>query len=54
MMDYAMIAWAAYARAVGGKTFDGKPLPTWEQLGEVQKRGWVEACEAVILKLAGA
>lgn len=52
MIEHAMAAWAAYAKAVGGKTFDGKPLPAWDELGPLQKRGWVEACEAVILRLA--
>lgn len=43
----ARIAWDAYAVAVGGKTFDGKPLPTYEQLGETQKAGWAAAAEAI-------
>lgn len=46
-MTAAQKAWAAYAAAVGGKTFDGKPLPTWDQLGELQKAGWVAAAAAV-------
>lgn len=44
----AQSAWAAYAVAVGGKTFDGKPLPTWEQLGLPQRRGWVAAAITVM------
>lgn len=47
-MEAAQKAWAAYAQAVGGKTFDGKALPTWEQLGELQKQGWVAAAAAVV------
>lgn len=31
--------WGAYAVAVGGKTFDGKPLPEFDKLGKQQK-GW--------------
>jgi hypothetical protein len=26
--------WGAYCHKAGGKTFDGKPLPTWAELGE--------------------
>lgn len=42
-MNKAKIAWEAYAKAVGGKTFDDKPLPTWDELGERQKEGWKQA-----------
>jgi len=44
----AKAAWKAYAVAVGGKTFDGKPLPTWDELGERQKKGWIAAADAAI------
>jgi transcriptional regulator of met regulon len=29
----AQSAYAAYCTQAGGTTFDGKPLPTWDQLG---------------------
>lgn len=32
-----------------GETTDGKPLPTWEELGDRQKRGW----SRVFLNLTG-
>lgn len=32
--------YAAYCAAVGGTTFDGRPLPTFDQLGDRQKDGW--------------
>lgn len=40
----AKIFWDAYSLTVGGKTFDGKPLPTWDFLtdkvqGEAHRRG---------------
>jgi hypothetical protein len=44
--DYGIIAWEVYAKTVGGKTFDGKPLPTWNELGELQKKGWQAAADA--------
>lgn len=42
------IAWEAYAKAVGGLTYDGKPLPTWDELGDRQKEGWEKAAAAVL------
>ena len=48
MIDYGIIAWEAYAKAVGGKTFDGKPLPEWKSLGPLQQDGWRAAAEAAI------
>jgi len=45
--ELGRVAWDAYARSVGGKTFDDKPLPEWEQLGDRQKEGWEEAAQAV-------
>lgn len=32
--------WNVYAKAVGGKTFDGKPLPKFKDLKQ-QKIGWL-------------
>lgn len=37
------VAYAAYCVGVGGLTFDNKPLPTFEQLGERQRAGWEAA-----------
>jgi len=42
------IAWEAYAKSVGGTTFDGKPLPTWNELGDRQQAGWEAAANAVL------
>ena len=46
--NYARIAWKAYAETVGGTTFDNKPLPSFDDLGERQKVGWKAAAQAVI------
>ena len=35
--------WDAYAFRAGGKTFDGKPLPTWDKLGEDRQSCWIAA-----------
>ena len=39
----ARATWERYAAAVGGTTFDGKPLPDFTDLGERQKAGWAAA-----------
>ena len=39
----AKLMWDAYAIQAGGKTFDGKPLPTWDELGEDRQSCWVAA-----------
>jgi len=38
--------WNAYAEQAGGKTFDGKPLPTWPELGEDRQSCWHAAAAA--------
>jgi hypothetical protein len=35
--------WDAYAVRAGGKTFDGKPLPTWDELGDERQSCWIAA-----------
>ena len=32
--------WEAYAKQAGGLTFDGKPLPTWDELGKERQACW--------------
>ena len=39
----AKLMWDAYAIQAGGKTFDGKPLPTWDKLGDDRQSCWVAA-----------
>ncbi|MFI5447739.1 putative holin [Polaromonas sp. UC242_47] len=43
----ARMAYAAYCRTGGGKTFDGKPLPTYEVLGADRQACWESAVTAV-------
>ena len=38
--------WEAYSVRAGGKTFDGKPLPTWDELGEDRQACWRAAAYA--------
>lgn len=42
----AKLMWIAYAARAGGKTFDGKPLPTWDELGEDRQACWQAAADA--------
>lgn len=37
--------WDAYCKQAGGKTFDGKPLPTWDELGEERQACWRAAAK---------
>jgi hypothetical protein len=39
-MEMERKMWDAYAKQAGGVTFDGKPLPTWEELGEDRQACW--------------
>ena len=36
-------AYERYCAGVGGTTFDGRALPTWHELGNRQKAGWIAA-----------
>lgn len=49
-MSLAKAMWAAYSEKAGGKTFDGKPLPTWDELGEERQQCWGAAADAAIDK----
>lgn len=51
------IAFEAYCTAVGGQTFDGKPIPGWDELhGDRLKvqGGWEAAAQAIADKVNGA
>jgi hypothetical protein len=36
-------AYAAYGSpgGAGDKTWDGRPMPTWDEMGDQQRRGWI-------------
>lgn len=38
--------WEAYCKKAGGVTFDGKPLPTWDELGADRRACWQAAADA--------
>ena len=55
--ETAKLMWDAYAVRAGGKTFDGKPLPTWDGLGDERQYCWAgvaEVCADRIAKLEAA
>ena len=35
--------WEAYVKQAGGVSFDGQPLPTWDELGEERQSCWIAA-----------
>lgn len=41
----------AYCKQAGGKTFDGKPLPTWTELGQERQACWVAAAQQCAAEL---
>jgi hypothetical protein len=47
----AKLMWGAYATQAGGKTFDGKPLPSWEELGEERQSCWVAAASVTAIRI---
>jgi hypothetical protein len=46
--EYAIKMWDDYAKEVGGKTVDGKPLPAWEELPEAEQRSWQAMATRVV------
>lgn len=44
-------AFEQYGRAMGGRTYDGKPIPKWEEVGEKVREGWRQAAHAVVIEL---
>lgn len=41
------LGYEAYARSTGGKTFDGRDMPTWSALPDKIKQAWHDAARAV-------
>ena len=50
-MDTVKKMWAAYCEAAGGVTYDGKPLPTWEELGDDRQKCWMAAGKEVTAEI---
>lgn len=45
-------AYAAYCKVAGGKTFDGKPLPAYAELGAERQACWIAAAKQVAAEIA--
>lgn len=46
MKSLGQIAFEAYVAAVGGKTYDDKPIPQWSEVKPTVQQGWEAAAEA--------
>lgn len=49
-MPLGQIGYEAYAASTGGKTFDGRPMPTWAQIAERSPhvaKAWNDAACAI-------
>lgn len=50
--ELAQIAYQGYGESTGFKTFDGRPMPEWKDLGTKIQDAWTAAVAAVIDQLA--
>lgn len=44
--DIAKLAFEAYNTAAGGKTWDGKDIPPFDEVGEKVQANWIAAVKA--------
>jgi hypothetical protein len=47
----ARAAYAAFVQRAGGKTYDGKTLAGWTEIGVEQQACWIEAVKEVAAQL---
>jgi len=45
------IAFEAYNDAVGGRTWDDRPIPGWHEVTDKVRNGWEQAASAVIREI---
>lgn len=50
--ELAKAGYDAYCKQAGGRTFDGKPLPAYAQLGSERQACWVAATKEVVAHYA--
>lgn len=48
----AKSAYDAYCKKAGGKTFDGKPLPNFDELGADRQSCWIAAAKQLWAEFA--
>jgi len=46
-VELAKAAYAAYGEATGGRTYDGRLMPGWDDLGDTIQNAWAVAAHAV-------
>lgn len=47
-LEYGKIAFEAYKQSKQGTTYDAKPIPNWEDLGEAVQAAWIAGAVAVL------
>lgn len=52
--ELAALGYEAYARKTGGKTFDGRDMPRWENLPQRTIDAWMAAAAAIREGIIGA
>lgn len=52
MSELGRIAFEAYSKSVGGKTYDNKPIPAWDDLTDQVRAGWTTAAAEVAERLS--
>lgn len=45
---YGEVSYLSYARVTGGKTFDGRDMPMWQDLSEATRTAWEAAAKAAV------
>jgi hypothetical protein len=53
MATYGEHAYSAYAESTGGKTYDGRDIPVWADLGDRIQGAWEAAASAVVKVYSG-
>lgn len=51
MPAFGRLGYDAYAQSTGGKTFDGRDMPKWDELPERIQTAWNAAADAVCFAL---
>lgn len=47
MIDLGQVGYLAYAKSTGGKTYDGRDMPGWDDLPDAIKDAWRAAATAI-------
>ena len=50
-LEMAKRMWDAYADQGGGKTYDGRPLHTWKELGAERQSCWLAAASVASARI---